>query len=301
MSSLKFSIIWLGIGGALLVALVTTPLLLRLPALGLATVAAAWIGGWGATRLLQPAVLGVTLPAVLTIGLLAGLACACAGLPISRGMVALRSGMFAGRPGFAAKLKPLYRALGVIACFAIGYGTHRLFQSSYPALHLLLALGLWLLLWRALPALGGLTCGLLAGAVYVASASMPFAPMVYLPKGQQVFLAGAAIAVAIFRDDTRIYRALPLLLLFDMQSAAQLCMLIIVAEVLTAAFRGKGFAAIVPAALTAAAAALIMFFTTVYAQKNSLFDLRVVAAVLASSDLDGVGRCGDRSDLDRCG
>jgi hypothetical protein len=279
MASLKWSVIWLGIGGALIVALLTTPLLLRLPRLGLAAVAGAWIGGWAATRLLQPDVIGVVRPALLVIGVLAALLCVATSVRFG---VALRTMMFAADSGVGTILKWVFRALGIITCFAVAYGVHRLFRSDNPALYLLLGLGLWPLLWRAVPALGVWTSGLLAGAVCTAAASMPFSAMVYLLKGQQVVLLGVLIAVAIFRDDARVYRALPLLLLFDMQLAVHLCALIIVAEGLTAFFRGKGFAVLIPAALTAAVAALIMLFTTVYPQKDNLFDFRVAAMILAS-------------------
>jgi hypothetical protein len=279
MASLKWSIVWLGIGGALIVSLLTTPFLLRLPPRGLAAVAGAWIGGWGATRLLQPDVIGAALPAMLAIGLLAAVVCAAASVRFG---VALRTVVSAADSGVGTKLKWLYQVLGIVACFAIAYGVHRLFRSSYPTFHLLLGLGLWPLLWRAVPALGVRTSGLLAGAVCTAAASIPFSAMVYLPKGQQVVLLGVMIGVAIFRDDARVFRALPLLLLFDMQLAVHLCALIIVAEGLTAFFRGKGFAALIPPALTAAAAALVMLFTTVYPQKDNLFDLGVAAAILAS-------------------
>jgi hypothetical protein len=75
-------------------------------------------------------------------------------------------------------------------------------------------------LYRALPALGTWSCGLLAVVVYVASASASYPVGEHLPKVQQVLVLSAMMFAAIYRNDARVFWAMPVLLLFDLRGAA---------------------------------------------------------------------------------
>jgi hypothetical protein len=71
MPSLKFAIVWLGLGGAIVGALIAALFLWRLPLLGIAAFATTLSAGWVATRLMHTEFLRSSIPVLPTLGLLA--------------------------------------------------------------------------------------------------------------------------------------------------------------------------------------------------------------------------------------
>ena len=284
MAALKFSMIALAIGGGILAGLFFAVLMQQLPRFALTAFVLTLVGGWIGTRLLHVAPLNIPLLIGIGISLVAGIVF---GARVIANLQKAAISQIDAQSSAGAMLKVGVQIAGIAACFATGYLVHQLFEGRYPVLYLLAALGLWPVLHRALPKLGLLTAGLLAGAIYVATAAMPFLYEVYLPKGQQLCVAGIMITIAVCRDDTRVYWALPLILLFDLQNAAQVCALIVVAEGLTAIGRCKSPTAVVPAAITALIATVALWFTAFYAFKDTFFNISATAALFAMPSVLG--------------
>ena len=159
-------------------------------------------------------------------------------------------------------------------CFALGYRVHLIFESKFPLLYLLLAVGSWPLLHRALPdSENWILSGLLSAVLYLSATLVPFFYDLSLVKQYQSDARRNFLFIAIWRDDSRVFWALPLVLLFDMQNGARLCALIVVAESLVGVFRRRMPIAIVPAAVTAVVGVTVTAKTAFYPFDDRLYNI----------------------------
>jgi hypothetical protein len=266
MQALKFSIIALAVGGAALCGLLVLPFLSRLEPLPLGAVALAWIGGWIATRPLQ--MTGPTIPLAIS----------------AIGIFAIALWRFHHLP--TVKWPGVLQATAMALCFAVGYRIHVHFESNFPLAYLALGLGLWPLLHRALPQLPS---GLIVAVLYV---SAPLVPSFYdlsLMKQHQAIIVGVVLFVAIWRDEARVFWALPLVLLFDMQNGARLCTLVILAECVLALLRRRAPAGIAPALLTAVVGITVTAATAYYPFDERLYNLWDAVRVLTTPSVVAAG------------
>jgi hypothetical protein len=125
--------------------------------------------------------------------------------------------------------------------------------------------GLWPLLHRAFPDPGSvILSGFLAAVLYVSTTLVPSFYELTLPKQHQFAIVGMFLFIAIWRDEARVFWALPLLLLFDLQNGARLCALVVAGESLIGLRRRQIPTAILPAALTAPVGVTVTRTTAVY-------------------------------------
>jgi hypothetical protein len=182
--------------------------------------------------------------------------------------------------------------VAIAVCFAIGYRIHVLFGSRFPLLYLVAALGLWPLLARAQAYPGHwMLPGFLSSVLYLSSALVLYFHDFSIPKQHQANLVAIFLFIAIWRNDARVFCALPLVLLFDMQNGARLGALVVVGEGLLALSRRQMPVGVVPAALTVVVG-LAVTRTAYYPFGGNLYSLSdalgillaptVVAAALAA-------------------
>jgi len=283
MQALKYAIITLAVGGAILCGLTLLPFLAGLEGRALAALGIAWVGGWIGTRPLLPNILLVVFAFIVIA--LATLCIRTRGLPSAA--IAIKSLFrFEHRTQTRLTLTFGLGLLATILCFWLGYRVHLAFESRFPFLYLLLAIGLWPLLNRVLPISGNwMLSGLLCAVLYLAATLVPVAYSLSLAKQHQQTLVGLFIFIAIWRNDTRVFWALPLLLLFDMQNAARVSALIIVAEGIVALTRRQLPIAIVPAALTAVVGLITTKVTAVYPFGDRLYRISDVIEVLLTPEV----------------
>jgi hypothetical protein len=278
MQALKLAIIALAQGSALLCGLVLLPFLLRLDSRALAAIGLVWVGGWLTSRPLHVAGPGVQLLvfALVVIGIALGL---------------LRR---YGLPSVVIKLPPRWfshhkapkialQLLAIACCYAIGYHLHVRFESKFPLLYLALSLALWPLLYRAAAvSMNWVVVGLLSSFFYLASIMAPSFYDLSLSKQHQIIIAGMLLFIAIWRDDGRVFWALPLLLPFDMQNGARLAALVIVAECFVGLFRRRVPNGIVPAALVVVTGIGVTAKTAYYPFDERLYSLSDAIGVLTT-------------------
>jgi hypothetical protein len=280
MQALKFAIIGLATGGAILCGVLLSPFLAGLEARALVAFGVIWVGGWIGTRLLhaESPVSDIVLVSIVSA------------------VVALGIWRFDGRKippepakddaefghsKFKSVLSGGFGMLAIVLCFWLGYRLHLIFESRYPFLYLLLAVGLGPLLARVLPAPRSLILsGLLAAALYLMSTLIPIVYNLSLPKQHQQSLVAILIFIAIWRGNARVFWALPLILIFDMQNAARLCALIMIAEGIVGFLRREMPIAVAPAALTAVVGIVTTITTAVYPFDQRLYNISDVIAVL---------------------
>jgi len=285
MQALKFAILGLAVGAAILCALMLLPFLAILDRRALTAIGLVWVAGWIGTRPLhtQGPVPNIILAALALTVVALGIQC----------IRARRS------PQDALRYRVDYRQLarfkpaltfglglfGIALCFWLGYRLHLVFGSRYPLLYLLLAIGLWPLLDRVLPAPGSWALsGLLSSTLYLMATLVPTMLGVSLAKQHLQLLVGMMIFISIWRDDARVFWALPLLLIFDMQNASRLCALVIVVEGTVGIVRREVPIAVAPAALTAIIALVTMSTTVVYPFDARLYNISDVLAVLRTPE-----------------
>jgi hypothetical protein len=97
------------------------------------------------------------------------------------------------------------------------------------------------------------------------------------------------IFIAIWRGNTRVFWALPLLLLFDMQNSTRLCGLVFVAEGIVGLLRREIPVAVAPAALTAIVGLVVMMTTVVYPFDARLYSIVDVIALLKRPEVLAAG------------
>ena len=281
MQALKIAIIVLAIGGAIMCGLLLLPFLTRLDGCALAAIGLVWIGGWFASRPLHVAgsnmklVVFAVVVIVLAIGFLR-----MHGLP----SLAVKP-LFQREAWPAAKQTAtlVVQLLAIALCFALGYRINLLFGSTFPLLYLLLALGSWPLLHRALSVSGSwILSGFLSAVLYLAAASVLFFYDLSLVKQYQLILVAIFLFIAIWRDDIRVFWALPLLLLFDMQNGARLCALIIAGEGLVGLLRRQMPIAILPAIFTAVVGVIVTAKTAYYPFDDRLYNLSDAVGVVTT-------------------
>lgn len=282
--AIKIAIITLAMGSALLCALMIVPFLAGLDGRALAAIGLVWVGGWVATRGLYMGGAGRAIILVTFLEIAAALVVLAVytrvlpSIPI-KSLLRLRTPNEYGKLATTSGLG----VLAIILCFGLGYYIHVLFRSNFPLLYLFLAIGFWPLLYRALPKPGSwILCGFWAAALYLMTSLVSFFYDLSLPKQHQISLTGILIFVAIWRDDTRVFWVLPLLLLFDMQNAPRLCALIIVAEGFVGLSRRQMPTAIVPATLTAIIGVATTMATNIYPFDERLYSISDALGVLLS-------------------
>jgi hypothetical protein len=283
MQALKLAIIALAMGGAILLGLLLLPFLAGLEGRALAAIGLVWVAGWIASRPLYVAGPGQNILLVmsaLVVTILAAVSLRPRGMPL----VAMKS-LFTRQawPGTKPAAKLVLQLLAIGLCFALGYRLHLLYESRFPVLYLLLAVGLWPLLHRALPDPGNMILsGFLAAVLYLSTTLVPSFYELTLAKQHQVSLVGIFLFIAIWRDDARVFWALPLLLLFDMQNGARLCALVVAGESLIGLRRRRLPTAILPAALTAVVGVTVTRTTAVYPFGERLFNVSDAVGVMTT-------------------
>jgi hypothetical protein len=281
MQALKFAIIALAIGGAVLCGLMLSPFLAALDRRTLTAIGLVWIGGFIGTGPLH-----VDTPAANI---------AWAGFALVVALLVFRGICAGGNPsnatgdqaelGSLTKVKPALEfglvLLATALCYWLGYRLHLIFESRFPLWYLLLAVGLWPLLNRLLSGAGswGLA-GLLSATLYLMGPLVPVAYNLSLAKQHQQLLLAVMIFISMWRNDARIFWALPLLLVFDLQNAARLCALVILAEGIVGLLRREWPTAIAPAALVAVAGTVITKMTAVYPFDERLYNFSDVLTLM---------------------
>ena len=290
MQALKFAIIILAVGGVILCGFMLVPFLAVLDGRALAAIGLVWAGGWIGTRPLHAGgpVANVILVTLVLMVIALGV----------WSVGALKSPSDGWRYRFDRKqLVPFGPKLrfglvlfGIVLSFWLGYRLHLVFGSRYPILYLFLAVGLWPLLSRVLPAPGNwATSGLLVAVFYLMGSLVPFMFRISLVKHHQQLLVGIMIFIAIWRGNTRVFWALPLLLLFDMQNSTRLCGLVFVAEGIVGLLRREMPVAVAPAALTAIVGLVVMMTTVVYPFDARLYSIVDVIALLKRPEVLAAG------------
>jgi len=231
MQVIKIAIIGLAMGSAILCALLLSPFLARLEGRALLAIGVVWITGWIANRLLHMDGLDRGVAVAALAGAVVTLAATSLRAPSLRAAAITARFRPEAWPAWGAAAKLGLQLLAIAICFGLGYRLHVLHESHAPVLYLLLALGLWLLLGRALPQSGRwIFAGFLSAVLYLSAPLVLFFYDLALPKQHHLNLVAIFLFIAIWRDDARVYWAVPLLLLFDMQNGARLGALIVVGE-----------------------------------------------------------------------
>jgi hypothetical protein len=250
MQVIKIAIIGLAMGSAILCALLLSPFLARLEGRALLAIGLVWITGWIANRLLHIDGLNRGFAVTALAGAVVVLAAMSLPAPSLRAAAITARFRPEAWPAWGAAAKLGLQLVAIAVCFGLGYRLHVLHESHAPVLYLLLALGLWLLLGRALSE-RWIFAGVLSAVLYLSATLVLFFYDLAWPKQHQLYLAAIFLFIAIWRDDTRVYWAVPLLLLFDMQNGARLGALIVVGETLLVLWRRRIPVSVVPAILTA--------------------------------------------------
>jgi hypothetical protein len=281
MQALKFAIILLAVGGAILCGLMLLPFLAVLDGRALAAIGLVWVAGWVGTRPLHTEGPAANIILIVFASIVIALGIWCVRAPNSLS----DASRYRFDRGQLAKFKPALKCglglLGIVLCFWLGYRLHLLFESRHPIVYLVLAIGLWPLLNRVSPAPGNwAVSGLLAAVLYLMGSLVPFMFRLSLVKHHEQLLVGIMIFMAIWRGNTRVFWTLPVLLLLDMQSAMRLCALIIIAEGIVGLLRREMPIAIAPALLTAVVGFVVMKATVVYPFDARLYNVFDAIALL---------------------